>query len=342
MTKEKKENLTQVSDNLFRLEVGFQPGMRVPGYVYASKKLMDLAIKDNALGQVANVATLPGIVHASLAMPDIHWGYGFVIGGVAAFDPDKGGIVSPGGVGYDINCGVRLIRSNLDAAETAEHIFQLVNQIFRDVPVGVGEEGNIVFEGKKMEQVLLKGAEAIVREGLAWDRDLDFIEEGGAMAGADPSLVTEKALKRGRRQCGTLGAGNHFIEIQRVEEIFDREAAAAYGLYEGMVAVMIHTGSRGLGHQTCEDSLQIMRKAAPNYGIALPDRPTCMRSSGKQGGTTVSRDNGVCRELCVGESINYHQLHSQSVRARAGESAESTRAGSGLRCRAQYREMGDA
>jgi tRNA-splicing ligase RtcB len=267
-----KEHLSKVDENLYRMERTYQPGMRVPGYVYASEKLIELALKDNALSQVANVATLPGIVSASLAMPDIHWGYGFVIGGVAAFDPKRGGIVSPGGVGYDINCGVRLIRSNLDAVECAEQITPLVNQIFRDVPVGVGQGGDIVFEGKKMERLLKEGAAAVVREGLSWEDDLEFIEEGGALDGADPSLVTDKAVKRGRRQCGTLGAGNHFIEIQRVEEIFDPEAAAAYGLAVGMITVMIHTGSRGLGHQTCEDTLQVMRNAVTKYEISLPDR----------------------------------------------------------------------
>jgi len=267
-----KEHLSKVDENLYRMERTYQPGMRVPGYVYASEKLIELALKDNALSQVANVATLPGIVSASLAMPDIHWGYGFVIGGVAAFDPKRGGIVSPGGVGYDINCGVRLIRSNLDAVECAEQITPLVNQIFRDVPVGVGQGGDIVFEGKKMERLLKEGTAAVVREGLSWEDDLEFIEEGGALDGADPSLVTDKAVKRGRRQCGTLGAGNHFIEIQRVEEIFDPEAAAAYGLAVGMITVMIHTGSRGLGHQTCEDTLQVMRNAVTKYEISLPDR----------------------------------------------------------------------
>jgi tRNA-splicing ligase RtcB len=267
-----KEHLTRVDENLYRMERAYQSGMRVPGLIYASEGLIELALKDNALSQVANVATLPGIVSASLAMPDIHWGYGFVIGGVAAFDPKRGGIVSPGGVGYDINCGVRLIRSNLDAGECAEQITPLVNQIFRDVPVGVGQGGDIVFEGKKMERLLKEGAAAVVMEGLSWEDDLEFIEEGGALEGADPSLVTDKAIKRGRRQCGTLGAGNHFIEIQRVEEIFDPEAAAAYGLAVGMITIMIHTGSRGLGHQTCEDTLQVMRNAVTKYEISLPDR----------------------------------------------------------------------
>jgi tRNA-splicing ligase RtcB len=225
-------------------------------------------------------------------------------------------------VGYDINCGVRLIRSNLDASELAEQIYPLVNQIFRDVPVGVGEEGNIVFEGKKMEQVLLKGAEAIVKEGMAWEHDLDCIEERGALAGADPSQVTEKALKRGRRQCGTLGAGNHFIEIQRVEEIFDREAAAVYGLAEGMITVMIHTGSRGLGHQACQDSLQIMRAAANKYDMKLPDRQlACAPLDSKEGRQYLATMACAANYAWANRSILTHFVRNAFERI-LGESAE--------------------
>lgn len=278
------EHITRESDFLYRIDPDYKSGMRVPGYIYASDKLMQQAIGDNALSQVANVATLPGIVYGSLAMPDIHWGYGFAIGGVAAFSPKNNGIVSPGGVGYDINCGVRLLRSNLDAHQASKNIENLVNQMFRDVPVGVGEGGNIVLKGKKMENVLKKGAKAIVDEGMSWPDDLDYLEEGGTLDSADPSLISDKALKRGEKQCGSLGGGNHFMEIQKVDTIYDREAANAYGLAENMLTVMIHTGSRGFGHQVCDDSLKVMRNAVTKYGIELPDRQlACAPLDSKEG-----------------------------------------------------------
>ncbi len=283
-TNGKTAHLTRVDDTLYRLERGYLQGMRVPGYVYASESLMQKALGDNALKQVANVATLPGIIRASFAMPDIHWGYGFVIGGVAAFDPKRNGIVSPGGVGYDINCGVRLLRTNLDADEEKDRIEPLINQMFRDIPVGVGKEGDVVFEGKKMDRLLVTGSQAIVKEGMGWPHDLDHIEERGALEGADPSLLTKRAVQRGRRQCGSLGGGNHFIELQRVDKVLDEKAAAVYGLHEGMLCVMIHTGSRGLGHQTCDDTLRVMREAVLKYGIDLPDRQlACAPLESKEG-----------------------------------------------------------
>jgi len=316
------KHLTRIDDTLYRLERDFQKNMRVPGYVYASDSLIELATRDNALSQVANVATLPGIVHASLAMPDIHWGYGFVIGGVAAFDPKRKGIVSPGGVGYDINCGVRLLRSNLDAQETSDKIEKLVNQIFRDIPVGVGQEGDIVFEGKKMERLLVKGAEAIVDEGMSWPDDIEFIEEGGALDGADSSLLTDKAVKRGRRQCGTLGGGNHFIELQRVEQVFDQEAANAFGLAEGMLTVMIHTGSRGLGHQTCDDSLRVMRDAVTKYGIDLPDRQlACAPLDSREGRQYLAAMACAANFAWANRSILVHLVRNAFERI-LGESAE--------------------
>jgi tRNA-splicing ligase RtcB len=321
-SKEKSGYISRVDENLYRLERGFQNGMRVPGYIYVSDILMQQAQKDNALSQVANVATLPGIVSASLAMPDIHWGYGFAIGGVAAFDPRREGIVSPGGVGYDINCGVRLLRTNLDADETKEQIEPVINQMFRDIPVGVGEEGDFVFDGKKMERILREGSQAIVKEGLGWPRDLEHIEEGGALDGANPDLVTERARERGRRQCGTLGGGNHFIEIQRVDEIFDPEAANTYGLHEGMLTVMIHTGSRGLGHQTCDDTLRIMRDAVLKYGIELPDRQlACAPLESKEGRDYIAAMACAANFAWANRSILTHMIRNAFERV-MGESAE--------------------
>ncbi|MCL2701698.1 MAG: RtcB family protein [Phycisphaerae bacterium] len=247
-------------------------GMRVDGMIYASDELIHGAIGDGGAQQVANVAHLPGIVGASLAMPDIHWGYGFPIGGVAATDVASGGVVSPGGVGYDINCGVRLLRSDLPAAEARDRLKPLVDQLFRDVPVGVGVGGEFEFVGSELRSLLAKGAGYLLEKGLATPDDIDATESGGGLADADPDAVSREACKRGLDQCGTLGSGNHFAEVQYVEAIYDAEAAAALGLVQGTMAVMIHSGSRGLGHQVCTDYIKELRGAPAKYGIELPDR----------------------------------------------------------------------
>jgi tRNA-splicing ligase RtcB len=247
-------------------------GMRVPGRIFADAALAGALSGDGSLDQVANVAHLPGILCCSLAMPDIHFGYGFPIGGVAAFDVDEG-VVSPGGVGYDINCGVRLLATDLHVADLQGKIKPLVDQLFRDVPSGVGSSGAIAkLPRKEMERVLVEGAGWAVKQGYGSRADLDHTEDGGALPGADPDAVSERAYARGQDQVGTLGSGNHFLEIQTVDEIFDREAAAAYGLHEGQITVMIHCGSRGLGYQVCDDYLATMAEASRRYGIALPDR----------------------------------------------------------------------
>jgi len=316
------EHLTKLSDGLFRLEKEFKTGMRVPGYIYASDTLMEQISKDNSLSQVANVATLPGIVNGSYAMPDIHWGYGFVIGGVAAFDPKNDGIVSPGGVGYDINCGVRLLRSNFDFDEFKKHLEPTVDRIFATVPVGVGKGGEYNLGNKKMNSVLVKGAKAIVSDGKSWSEDIDFIEDGGAIDGADPSLISKRALERGQGQCGTLGGGNHFMEIQRVEKIFDHDAASAYGLSENMITVMIHTGSRGFGHQTCDDQLRIMRDAARKYGIDLPDRQlSCAPLTSEEGKNYLAAMACAANYAWANRSIIMHLIRN-SFESVFGESAE--------------------
>ncbi|HYG63057.1 MAG TPA: RtcB family protein [Thermoanaerobaculia bacterium] len=249
--------------------------MRVDGLVFASAEMMEDIQKDESLQQVANVAHLPGILKASMAMPDIHWGYGFPIGGVAATDADEG-VVSPGGVGYDINCGVRLLRSSLHRDEIRPRLKELVNQLFRDVPTGMGATRHDLRLGKKdLQQVLERGASWAVEKGLGTSRDLEVIEEGGTIHGADPSQVSDRAYERGGPQLGSLGSGNHFAEIQYVAEIYDEEAARAFGLTEGQVTVMIHSGSRGMGHQVCTDHLKVMLEAAARYGIELPDRQLC-------------------------------------------------------------------
>lgn len=247
-------------------------GMRVPGRIYADQSLVDALSGDGSLDQVANVAHLPGILCCSLAMPDIHFGYGFPIGGVAAFAVDEG-VVSPGGVGYDINCGVRLLATELQTADLRDRIKLVVDQLFRDVPSGVGSSGAIAkLPRKDMQRVLVEGAGWAVKQGYGSRADLDHTEDGGAMPGADPGVVSERAYARGQDQVGTLGSGNHFLEVQTVDEIFDREAAAAFGLREGQLTIMIHCGSRGFGYQVCDDYLGTMAEASRRYGIALPDR----------------------------------------------------------------------
>jgi len=265
--------LERIDEFCWRIPRSYKPGMRVDGRIFASHAMIESIVADKALEQVANVATLPGIRGASLAMPDIHWGYGFCIGGVCATDPEQGGVISPGGVGYDINCGVRLLRSDLEyAKDVAPRIDDLVDTLFRRVPAGVGRSGPFRFDRKTIRSLLQDGPRALRSLDAVTDRDLEFTEAGGRLAGADPAALSARAIERGLDQCGTLGGGNHFLEVQRVDEIFDREAADAMGLRVGQVCVMIHSGSRGLGYQVCDDTLRAYRKVPERYGISLPDR----------------------------------------------------------------------
>ena len=267
----------------WRWEIPPTGGMRVPGIIYASEKLLAGPGSDEAPRQVANVACLPGIVTASLAMPDMHWGSGFPIGGVAAFEMEEG-IVSPGGVGYDINCGCRLLTSRLRLEEIRGRLPDLVTALFQGIPSGVGSRGPLTLSGKEQQQVLREGAGWAVRRGWGEAADLEMTEDGGVMAGADPEMVSNRALERGKDQLGTLGSGNHFLEIEVVEEIFDATAAAAFGLEAGQLCVMIHSGSRGLGYQVCDDYLARMVKHIDATGIPLPDRQlACARLSSAQG-----------------------------------------------------------
>lgn len=246
--------------------------MKVDGIVYATEEIAREALDEAALKQVANVACLPGILGQSLAMPDIHWGYGFPIGGVAAFDA-KEGVISPGGVGYDINCGVRMIRSDLVLDDIKDRIEDLVAALFSFIPTGVGShQRERRLSRSEMAEVAKKGARWAVEQGFGDRSDLDFLEEGGCIPGADFSVVSDKAFERGRDQLGTLGSGNHFCEIEVVEEIYDPEVAKVFGLFKGGIVVTIHTGSRGFGHQICTDFIPIMDKAARKAGINLPDR----------------------------------------------------------------------
>jgi len=247
-------------------------GMNVPARVYADAELIVGIRRDNALQQVVNVAHMPGIVDASLAMPDAHWGYGFPIGGVAAFDPAADGVISPGGIGYDINCGVRMIRSDLTEADVRPRLQQLVNALFEHVPCGVGSSGAIrSLSRADLRRVCREGAAWAVANGYGRPDDLERTEAGGALAGADPGAISDRAVKRGTPQMGTLGSGNHFIEIDVVTDVFDEEAARAFGVEQGAVVFQIHCGSRGFGHQICSDYIKKMLNATRKYGISVPD-----------------------------------------------------------------------
>lgn len=262
--------LNKIEDNIYEVPINYRPGMRVPGRVFVSEALLGM-VEPGTVDQVANVASLPGIVKYSMAMPDAHLGYGFPIGGVAAFRED-GGIISPGGVGFDINCGVRLLRSNLEAKTVQPLISVLVDALFEAVPSGVGATSRLHVSDKELTDAFIDGAKWAVAQGYGVEADLAHCEENGSMKGADPSQVSMKARKRGRPQLGTLGSGNHFLEIQRVDEIYDEEVAKRFGLFKGQITVMIHCGSRGAGHQICTDHLEVLSRAVHKYNIDIPDK----------------------------------------------------------------------
>lgn len=265
------EHLVKIHDWLWEIPREFRSDMRVPARVYASEKMLGEITRDRSLEQLVNVATLPGICDYALLMPDAHEGYGFPIGGVAAFSLADG-IVSPGGIGYDINCGVRLLRSEHTAEDLRPHFRALGRAIFKEVPSGVGRGGRLQLKGDAFNQVLAGGAGRMVAMGYGEVADLSQIESGGVLDEAETGAVSETAKARGRDQLGTMGAGNHFVEVEEVETIFDEKTAAALGLFRGQVAVLIHTGSRGLGHQVATDYIREMLRAIPRYGIELPDR----------------------------------------------------------------------
>jgi tRNA-splicing ligase RtcB len=264
--------LEKVTDYKWRIPRRYRPDMRVDGIVFASERMVETLRHDMALEQVVNVATLPGIEGASMAMPDIHHGYGFSIGGVAAMNEQEG-VISPGGVGYDIGCGVRLLRTDLTEKRITPKLKDLADQLFRDVPTGVGSKGRLTVDEKEVTAVLSNGAHWAVARDLGWPEDVEVTEENARFRQADPDQVSPKAIARGRPQIGTLGSGNHFLEVQVVDKIFDPSVAAAFGLTGvGQVTLMIHSGSRGLGYQVCDDYLAVMQPALLRYGIKLPDR----------------------------------------------------------------------
>jgi tRNA-splicing ligase RtcB len=264
--------LEKIDDYRWRIPKTYKPGMRVPGVIYADEKLLKDIKQDRAMEQVANVAFLPGIVRASLAMPDIHWGYGFCIGGVAATDIEEGGVISPGGVGFDINCGVRMLKTNFQYEEIKDKIKDLVYALFNTVPAGVGSKGDIRVGAKEEREILVKGAKWAVEKGYGTQEDLECTEEFGAIQGADPEAVSERAYERGKAQSGTLGSGNHFLEVQVIDQLYDADLCDTFGLDLGQITIMIHSGSRGLGFQVCEDYTRDMVHCLQKYHINVPDR----------------------------------------------------------------------
>ena len=273
--------LIKISDYCW--EIPRTGDMNVPGRIYTSPALLETIRMEEALSQVANVACLPGIVTASMAMPDIHWGYGFPIGGVAAFDWQTG-IISPGGVGYDINCGVRLAATALTVADVRPKLEALANALYQHIPSGVGSTGSIKLSVKETKKVLVQGSRWAVDRGMGTETDLRHTEDEGCMGEADPDTVSDRALERGRWQLGTLGSGNHFVEVGRVAKIYDRTVAEKLGLHDGQVTLMLHSGSRGFGYQVCDDALAFMARHVGRVGFKLPDRQlACARIQSEEG-----------------------------------------------------------
>jgi tRNA-splicing ligase RtcB len=266
-----KKDFKRINDYLWEVPRGFRDDMRVPARLYASDKLLEEATRDQSLDQLVNTATLPGIVQYALAMPDIHQGYGFPIGGVVATELPHG-VISPGGVGYDINCGVRLLGSRMAREEIEPYIDDVATALYHNCPSGVGKKGHLRLSRNELDELVVNGSRWALKKGYARREDVERTEEKGELAGADPGQVSERAKQRGMPQVGTLGAGNHFIEVDVIDEIYDDEAAAAMGLRLGNIAVQIHCGSRGFGHQVCDDYVKRLQPAVQKYGLRLPDR----------------------------------------------------------------------
>ena len=277
------KDLKKISDVVWEIPKSFRADMRVPARVYASEKMLKEVFRDRSLSQLVNVSTLPGIQSPAMVMPDAHEGYGFPIGGVAAMAwPD--GVISPGGIGFDLNCGVRLLRSDLRSKDIKPYVEKLAHQIFRDIPPGVGRGGRHKLSIKELDKVLKLGLGWALKNGFAEPEDPLHIESYGTLPNADPDAVSDYAKKRGHDQLGTMGAGNHFVEIDRVDHVFLPQIARAFGLYEDQIVVLMHTGSRGLGHQVCTDYLKTMGQVMPKYGIRLPDpQLACVPFSSPEG-----------------------------------------------------------
>lgn len=266
------KDVLKIDEYTYEIPQSYRHDMLVPARIFMNDRMIDDVLSDRALWQLANVATLPGIQKYAFGMPDIHQGYGFPIGGVAATALDEGGVISPGGIGYDINCGVRLLAAHMSANELQPYLEKLATRLFHAVPSGVGRGGNLTFKSEELDTILIHGAHRMLELDYGTQADLTFCEEQGRMAIADSRLISKHAKKRGADQIGTLGSGNHFLEVQVVDEIFNEQAAEAFGLYKGQVTIMIHCGSRGLGHQTCTDYVRVMVNRLSHWGYELPDR----------------------------------------------------------------------
>jgi tRNA-splicing ligase RtcB len=319
--------MRRLGDELWEIPVDARPGMRVPGRLFADSELLAAIERDHSLEQLANVATLPGIVEAALAMPDIHQGYGFPVGGVAATaGPDA--VVSPGGVGYDINCGVRLLALPLDAGEIGRHRDRLMGELARRVPVGTGGRGaREGVGGVDLDRVLVLGPQALLDDlGIGTADDVEFTESRGRLDGADPAALSSRALQRGATQIGTLGSGNHFLELQRVEEIYDARAAEAFGLGCGQVTVLIHSGSRGLGHQVCTDFVKRMDAKLAGYGIELPDRQlSCAPIESSDGRDYLAAMAAAANFAWANRAAIAHRVRESIARVAGSEVAAGTR-----------------
>ena len=265
-----KENIVEVRENVWEIPSSYKKEMRVPGRLYLEEDSL-ANLEKGAFEQVANVACLPGIQKFSIGLPDIHFGYGFPIGGVGAFSA-RNGVVSPGGVGFDINCGVRMIRTNLTEKDIRPKMKEIVDNLFVNIPSGVGSKGKLRLKNNEIDEVLKFGAEWAVEQEYGWEEDLQFLEENGRMLDANPSEVSEKAKKRGIPQLGSLGSGNHFLEVQKIDEIFNEEVAKTFNLEKDTITIMVHSGSRGCGHQVCSDYLRVMDKAYKKHNVNIPDR----------------------------------------------------------------------
>lgn len=315
-----RKAIKQLGPYLYEIPKSYREDMRVPARIYADHRLLDQILEDRSLEQVVNTATLPGIVKYALAMPDIHQGYGFSIGGVVATDPRHDGVISPGGVGYDINCGVRLLASQIDEAELSPYVGDLATAMYRQVPSGVGERGFLKLDYQEMDEVLQTGARWALKQGLARPEDLVHTEENGSMPGADPTKVSRKAKERGRSQIGTLGSGNHFAELDVVDEIFNVEAAAAMGLFPHQIVVQIHCGSRGLGHQVCTDYVESFQRVLKKYNIELPDRQlVCAPVDSPEGRDYIGAMNAAANYAWCNRQVLVHQIRQAFEAVLAGK-----------------------
>ncbi|MFM8552655.1 MAG: RtcB family protein [Nitrospiraceae bacterium] len=315
--------VNRVTDAVWEIPASQKPGMLVPARIYATEPILT-TMDRGVFEQVTNVACLPGIRRYALCMPDGHWGYGFPIGGVAAFDPQDG-VISPGGVGYDINCGMRLIRTDLTLDEVQPRLEQLMTELFRKVPAGVGSRGFVKATREEFADVMRKGARWCVERGYGWREDLDRIEEGGCIGGADPEAVTDYAVQRGITQLGTLGSGNHYLEVQVASDdrIFDPQTAAAFGVTGGdQIVVMVHCGSRGFGHQVASDSLRVFEKAMRRYGISVQDQQlACAPFTSQEGQQYFAAMNAAANTAFANRQVITHQIREafQSVFGRSAE-----------------------